>query len=431
MKSEIIEKNGCTVKLLLEVSEMAVAEYEKTVIDEFQRVAQLKGFRAGKAPLNMVIKSYKSKIKSEVLSRALPRILSKAMEELKLRPLGEPVIDNVEYELGSKMTFRLYVENFPEFEVSDYKGMELKRTKVEVLDSEVDEYVKEMAEYSAPFETITDRELKINDFAIIDFEIFTGDRSVEKKEGFWIKVLDDHKDDFIKGICSGVKGMKISETREIKLVLPDTYKDKDAAGKEANITVVLKEIRIKLVPVIDDEYIKNLKQGFETLDAYKADIKNFILKQKEQNGKKMIDEQINKNLILANRFDLPQNILKRRIEENYQEHLSNLKSRGVSQNVINEQSEEIIKDINEHTANQFRLEFIYSKIIEKEGLKTTEDEYQKALAEESAKYGMTKDSFERYIKTKKSVDLFKYTLLVDKIYDLIKESSKFIDVENN
>ena len=212
MKLDILEKEGCSVSFSILVPKETMEDYEKDIINEFQRNSKIKGFRPGKAPEKMVLRFYKNQIKDKILSKNLHMIFGQAFKELKVHPLGEPVISDFSYDLQTPLSLKGKIEVYPEFKVSDYKGFKLKKLPSEIKDKDVEEYFKQMSEYSAQFETVEDKALDQDDYAIIDYEILNGEKSVEKKDGLWLRLNDDHKDEFVNDYLDLIA---TAETRDV------------------------------------------------------------------------------------------------------------------------------------------------------------------------------------------------------------------------
>jgi len=427
VKSEILNTNGCTVNFSAEVDKEQMSGYETGIIDELIKNANIKGFRPGKAPRAMIIKVYNDQIKNKVLSNNLHLILSEVFKEHNIFPIGEPLLKELNYEINKPLILKGEIEVYPEFEVANYSNMSLTRISSEVSDDDVDSYINNTAEYSAPFKTIEDRALETDDFAIIDFEIFHETTSVEKKDGSWVKISDENPDKMIQALSNAIKGMKIAEDKEIEMTLPENYAVSEISGKKVTVKIKIKEIRRKEIPVINDEFVKTLDPSIENLEQYKIKIKDFLISQKKSESKMNLKDQIAKNLIADNRFDLPPSLLKKQTEQMITYQKEQMKSQGADENIIKEMSEDIFKSASDTATQQLQLEFIYGKIIEKDKLEVTNENLEEALKKEAPKMGMNKDAFFKFLKNNKREAYFKQNLLIEKVYQFIIDQASIKD----
>lgn len=430
MKCELLKKEGCKREFSVKVPSQEMSDYEKAVIENFNKNAKIKGFRPGKVPNHMVEKFYKSQIISEIINKCMQDILSKVFIELNFQPLNEPIIKKFDYDLRKDLDMEGYVEVLPEFELASYENLNLEKYSDEVSDSDVLGYIKQMADYSAPFETIENRTAEDNDYAIIDFKIFNGETVVESKDGSWVKLSKDTDDEYMKTLFDNIIGMKIGEEKDTDIKLPDSYADESLAGKTAKIHFMLKGIREKKVPEINDEYAKKISPEYETLDMYKEKVRVFLSNQKKSRNNENLKEQIKKQLSESNNFELPPSILKTTINDYYNYNVSQLSSKGMSKDIIEEKKEELMKEASITGAEQLKLEFIYREIIEKEKLETTDEDYQNELLQESLKVGMTKEALEKYLKSNKKLSYFRQNILINKIFKLIIERANIKELSN-
>lgn len=422
MKSEILEKKGCVVSFKIEIPSSEMSVLENKVLQEYMQNAPVKGFRAGKAPRDRVLRMYSGNIKKDVVSRNLGEFCTKGLEQINTKPVSEPVVNKVDYELNSALNFEGKVEIFPEFELSDYKGFDLKKHSAVVTDSDVDNYIHEMAEYSAPFETVEDRALQMGDYAITDYQIKDGEEVLEKKDGAWMKAKEG--DSVLKDFIQGLIGMKIGEIKVLDTTLPENYANSKVAGKKVNVEISLKGIKTKPLPEINDEFVKKIDPKYSTLQEYKEKVRELLLKDKKWEVLNNFKNQIRLQLLKDNRLEVPPSYLKQQMDANYMEEIRMLKSRGYDDQAIKAQSEEIFKNIYEKALSQLKLQFIFGRIIENEKIEVTPEDIQKSIEEQSQEMSISKEQFNEYIKKDNKMEQFKDRILVDKMFQWIVDHAK-------
>ena len=422
MKSEILEKKGCVVSFKIEIPSSEMAVLENKVVQEYVQNAPVKGFRAGKAPRDRILRMYSANIKKDVVSRNLGEFCTKGLDQINTKPVSEPVVNKVDYELSSALNFEGQVEIFPEFELSGYQGFELKKRSDVVTDSDVDNYIHEMAEYSAPFETVEDRVLQMGDYAITDYQIKDGEEVLEKKDGAWMKAKEGAS--VLKDFIQGLIGMKIGETKVLDITLPENYANSKVAGKKVKVELSLKGIKNKPLPEINDEFVKKIDPRYSSLREYKEKVRELLIKDKKWEVLNNFKNQIRIQLLKDNRLEVPPSYLKQQMDANYVEEIRMLKSRGYDDQAIKAQSEDIFKNIYEKALSQLKLQFIYGRIIENEKMEVNQEDIQKAIEEQSQEMSISKEEFNAYLKKDNKMEQLKERILVDKMFQWIIDHSK-------
>lgn len=232
-------------------------------MDSYAGKAKLPGFRPGKTPKSIIEKRFKKEIEEELLDTLFETACSTALEQnpkLKVLNFGKPeqsIDEQGNYTATSTMTV------VPEFELPEYKGIEVKVPSSEVTEADVEESLNSLAEQIAEFVPV-DRAAKMDDVAIIDFKTTLEDKPVaeavgkpvgflEGRENQWMKVEDDQ---FLPGFASALEGLKAGNSKDITVVIPDTFPIAELRGKDLVFHTTVKEVREKELPAIDDEFCR-------------------------------------------------------------------------------------------------------------------------------------------------------------------------------
>ncbi|MBN2145516.1 MAG: trigger factor [Candidatus Aureabacteria bacterium] len=416
MKAQFLKKEGCVIYFSADVPKEDMSGFEATVINDIMKKSSIPGFRPGKAPRERVIRHYKDIIKKNILEKHLGMICTEAFQQLDIQPLLEPVLEEIHYELTQPLQLKGQVEIFPDFTLSEYKDLKLVQKISSVSETEVDQTIQQFAETSAQFELVEDRPLQKEDFAILDYEIFYENKSIEKKQGTWVKIKEDS---FIKDFCISLVGMKIGDKKDMEIVLPENYIEKQVAGKKVMIHVQLNGIRIKILPEINDDYVKKLDQGYTDLSDYKKKIHDYLLSLKKKDSERNIRDQIRQHLLKTNPMELPPTILEIQTEDNFRDTMANLRVKQISEDVLARKKEEIFKDAREHAAQQLKLEFIFQKIIEKEKLDVADKDYEEALKKEAEALSLSKEALKGMLESQKRMGVFRHRVRMENVMNWI------------
>ena len=296
--------------------------------NEIKKHAAIKGFRKGKVPQAHLEKHFRDKMQDDVLKSLVNDTYFKALTDQNIFPVSYPVIESDDLKKGESFTYTATVEVFPEIEVKDYAGIELKKELLQVSDQEIERRLEEMREGLAQLQPLEeDRSIQTGDFVTLDFQGFVNGEAIEQgtAEGF---VLEIGSGKFIPGFEDQLVGMKNGEEGEIKVSFPENYGSSELSGKEATFAVNIKEIKVKKVPPLDDDLAKELGE-FETLAEVRAKIAELYEMQERQRVDSEFRELLIRTLIEKNGFEVPEAL----VDKQVQLMLDNAKRRLAAQNM--------------------------------------------------------------------------------------------------
>jgi trigger factor len=263
-------------KLLFDISWLEVKNELEAVYKDVGKKAKVKGFRQGKIPRNILESLYKESAEEEAISNLINRYYWDALKENNIAAVAQPEIEQEGIETEKNFTFTATVEVEPIIEPSGYIGLELEKEEHDVGDSDVETRLQEVREMFSTMEELeADRGINEGDFAVIDFEgTLNGNPIKEMKADNYL--LEIGSKNFIPGFEGKMIGMKKGQAEKIKIKMPDDYHAKKLAGEEVVFSVLLKNIKEKILPEIDENFIHNFDK-YETLDDLKRHSKRKIL----------------------------------------------------------------------------------------------------------------------------------------------------------
>jgi trigger factor len=422
MKAVVEDISTVKKKLNIEVAPEAVTrELEKAFADVAKK-ARIPGFRPGKAPKAIVERHYGEEVRSEVLHRLLSESYLQALQEHNLDPVEVPQIGDVSsLAKGSPLTFTATVEVRPNFELENYDGIEVKEESLTVSDDEVNQTVERLREMYAQLEVVEGRPLENSDTAIIDFEGFRDGKPIEgaKSSGY---ALSLGSGSLIPGFEEQLIGMNRGETRQIKVTFPADYSNKDLAGKDAQFTVALKEIKKKVLPDLNDEFAKDIGNN-ATLAELKEGIKKDIEARKRDEQASAQREGILAKLVDAHSFDVPPGMVERELQSMAKSHATRLARRGLDVNTFDYSK---FRDENSALAGK-RVKgiLLLDAIAEKEKIELTDQEVNSAIAAMARSAGQTAESVRKYYdSTEGGLDNLRASLTREKALALLLSRAK-------
>jgi len=369
VKSKIKRSNGTARHLEIVLPPDRVDKVMKEVLGEIRKEADIAGFRKGKAPEDLVLSNYREKIMDETKRRLVPQAYQDALVEHKVTPVSLPDLSDIMLDPKGELSFTAKVDARPEIKLKKYKGIKVEGRKITVTDDEVDEALSRIRNMHAEFIEI-DRPIQKGDYGICDVEAFIDGKSISKKrEKAWIEA---DKENSMLGLGEELCGMKAGEKKTIEATLPEGYPDKKFAGKKAEFSVEVKEVREKRLPEMDDELAR--KAGKETMSQLREELRSQIMERKELNDKIKMKNQIMEFLLKKQDLDLPESMVNRQFEVLMKRAKDELAKKGVDEKTIESHTDRLNEQLRKEARNKVRIYFILDEIADREDISVTDEE---------------------------------------------------------
>ena len=418
-------------------------EFEDAIVDAYKKNKDkfsIDGFRKGKAPRKIIESNYGNDIfYDEALNGLLNKAYPEAVVELDLEVVANPQLEIGEIKKGDEVTVIATVQLFPEIEVKNYKGLEVTKVSSEVTDADVDTDLKRIQQSQARLETVEGRKTQDGDTVVIDF-----DGSIDGKhfdggnaENFELKLGSGQ---FIPGFEEQLIGKDAGETVDVKVTFPENYNAKDLAGKDALFETKIHEIKVEVLPEIDDDLASDVSE-FETLAELKADVKKNLEKNARDGDETQMKNELLDKLCETNEVDVPASMVEDEIDRMLNEMNQQLAYQGMSLDQYMQILGQTMKDVREGArvdANKrVAMRILIRAVVAKEGIEATEAELEDELRKFAEQYGQTVEQvkkvmgednmkfFAEDVKTRKAIDfMFDNAKLVEKKEEKAEEESK-------
>lgn len=418
-------------------------EFEDAIVDAYKKNKDkfsIDGFRKGKAPRKIIESNYGNDIfYDEALNGLLNKAYPEAVVELDLEVVANPQLEIGEIKKGDEVTVTATVQLFPEIEVKNYKGLEVTKVASEVTDADVDADLKRIQQSQARLETVEGRKTQDGDTVVIDF-----DGSIDGKhfdggnaENFELKLGSGQ---FIPGFEEQLIGKDAGEAVDVKVTFPENYNAKDLAGKDALFETKIHEIKVEILPEIDDDLASDVSE-FETLAELKADVKKNLEKNARDGDETQMKNELLDKLCETNEVDVPASMVEDEIDRMLNEMNQQLAYQGMSLDQYMQILGQTMKDVREGArvdANKrVAMRILIRAVVAKEGIEATEAELENELRKFAEQYGQTVEQvkkvmgednmkfFAEDVKTRKAIDfMFDNAKLVEKKEEKAEEESK-------
>lgn len=318
MKYSVKDINSTKKKLSFEIPSEDVKTGFKHAAKTVGGKANLKGFRKGKVPFEVLEKYYGPDLKMEAVNYIVSQSYPKALEELKVYPIIDPKFDIKPLENDQDYTFDVEIEIKPEFDVDHYKGVSIKSKKVKVNKKEIDEELDKLRQAYSQLQPIDDKDQTLTNDIVgtLDF-VGTIDGEPFPQGQASNYVLEFGKGHFLKEFEEKIEGMKAGDVRTIDVTFPNDYFNEDLKSKTAQFVVTLQAVHKKALPEIDDDFAKDA--GHDNLEAFKTDIEKKLADNQEKSFKAEYAEQAMDFLIKKNKFDIPEGLVELEMKEGKKE----------------------------------------------------------------------------------------------------------------
>ncbi len=387
------------------------------------------GFRKGKAPMSIIEKYYgESVFFEDALNLLYVEALEGAAEEAGLTIIDDEMkFDLVSISKADGVDFKVTLTTKPEVKMGEYKGLTAEKLILEVTEEEVGLELNRLAERNSRMVEVTDRAAALDDTAVIDFEGFVDGTAFEggKGEGYSLALGSGQ---FIPGFEDQIVGHTAGDEFDVNVKFPEEYGATELAGKDATFKVKLHELKKKELPVIDDEFAKDVSE-FDTLEELKADISAKTLERKQNAAEDEVENQLVDKLVEVIDAEIPEAMFKNRAEQSVRDFEYRLQMQGMNLDMYlqytNSSVEEMKKSFMPQAERQVKIRLALEKIAELENLTVPAEELEKEFNTLAETYSMDVNEIKKSIPEK---DLAA-DLTVRKAMDLVKENAKITEVK--
>ena len=422
MRVNVEEISPIKKKVNVEVPEDQVIKEVDSFYRELSRKAKIKGFRPGKVPRNILERHFKDYVKTEVIQKLIQESYPQALSEAKLHPISNPLIDPGEMEGGKSFQYAATIEIKPEIKLEGYIGLKIEGKKEGVKDEEVEERLKNLQNIHAQLKTVSDpRPVQPGDFVILDYEASMENKPLDegKATDFTVEVGSGR---FIPDLEEKLVGLKPDEEKEIEVSFPEDYGYKKWAGKTLSFHVRIKEIKEKILPILDDEFAKDLGD-YSSLEDLRLKLREEIEKEKKLILERQLKDKMVEQLLQANSFEVPESLVEEQTRTLVSDTKMRLATQGVDFKNLGLSEEKLQGDYREMAQKQVRTFLILEKIADQEGITVTDGEAEDRVREISERIHQKFDVVKRYYEKNGLIPEVKAGIMSEKILNLLLEKA--------
>ena len=411
----------CRRELDLEIPADEVTKAMERVAKEFARVARVPGFRPGKAPVSLIRRRFADDIKGEVVQSLVPERVEKAVSEQKLTPVSQPQVDKLDFAEGQPLKFRAVFEVLPEFELGNYKDLELEMPVMDITDDDVDKALKEMTERAAAFAPVEGRAVKDGDFVQL--------KLVGTPEGGGEPLRADSvpchigAEETMAPFNENLRGASIGEHKNFDVQYPADYPDAKLAGKTYHYAVEVLGLKTKKLPELNDEFAKDVSDS-PTLDELKTKIKEGLEHQRDHRQKELQREKVLAELIKLHDIPVPQSLVEHQMDVRLERVIRSLAAQGVDPQAVNVDWVTLRRRQEDRAKDDVKAELVVDRIASAENIEITDEELQGELEHAASHSGDSAEVLRARLTKQGTLDRMKAKLRSDKTLDWLAQNSR-------
>tara|TARA_B100002051_G_scaffold253214_1_gene266968 strand:- start:157 stop:1566 length:1410 start_codon:yes stop_codon:yes gene_type:complete len=410
MKVTVENKKGLNKDLKVFVDKKTIKNSLDEKYEEIKKNVVLKGFRPGKVPVEVLKRQFGKAVYGEVLDKVLKDSTTKALEDNKIKPAGQPKIDLKTFGEGKDLEYIISVTELPKVDIKSIENIKIDEYKINIDKNEADKRIKEIAKNQKNFnEAPDDYKASNGDLVTFDYKATVDGKDFQGSEGKNTQ-LEIGKDLFIKGFDKNLLGVKKNDTKDIETTLPENYPQKDLSNKKAKFSCKILTIKKPTEVQINDDFAKNL--GAKDLNNLKEIVSKQINDEYSNSLENLSKNQILKQLEKFKVDQIPQNLIDQEIK---------ILSQGMS-----EEEAKKNKDKFEQTAKKrIKLGLILNEFGEQNKIKVEENEIRQEIEKQLKMMpGQEKMVMEYYQKNPSATASLRGTIYEDKIIKQIKQKAK-------
>jgi trigger factor len=411
----------CRRELDLEIPADEVSKKMESVAKEFARVARVPGFRPGKAPVSLIRRRFAEDIKGEVLQSLVPQRVEQAVSEQKLTPVSQPHVEKLDFNEGQALKFRAVFEVLPEFELKDYKGLELEMPVMDITDEDVNKTLEEMRERAAAFAPVEGRAVENGDFVQL--------KLLGAPEGGGEPLQADSvlchigAEETMESFNENLRGASIGDHKKFDVQYPADYPDAKLAAKLFHYEVDVTGIKTKKLPDLNDEFAKDVSDA-STLDELKKKIRESLDHERDHRQKDLLRGKVIEALVKLHEFPVPESLVEHQMDIRLERVVRSLAAQGVDPRAVNVDWVTMRSRQKDRAADDVKAELIVDRIATAESIDINDEELRHELEHAASHSGESVAAIEARLTKQGTLDRMKAKLRSDKTLDWLAQNSQ-------
>ena len=428
-----VENLGPCKKLLrVEMEAPAVDAALEEITHDFQKQVRLPGFRPGKAPRHLVVKAYAPQIDEETRRKLVSEGYRKAIADQKLRVVGQPDIEEIQFAKGQPFQFAVTLETAPDFELPEYKGLPIKRELAVVTEEDIERALNVLREQRATYLDVA-REVQNGDFVVVNYsgscdgkpitETAPTARGLTEKKDFWVHAVPSS---FIPGFTDQLIGARGGEKRTVTVEFPADFVTRELSGKTGVYEVEIVQVKEKVMPDLSDDLAKSFGAAdmAKLREGVRADLQNEL----KYKTKRSVRDQLVRELLNRVNCELPESIVLSETRNVVYDIVRENQQRGVAKEVIEKEKDHIFSVANNSAKDRIKAAFVLGRIAEKEGIKAEQRELSQRILLLAEQYEIKPEQMVKQLRDRNGFAEIEEQIVSGKVLDFLELQAKVEEV---
>ncbi len=427
MDIAVEQLSDLTRKLTITLPQDVVKSALDKAYAKANREVSLKGFRRGKVPRAVLEKNFREQIEAEVGEQLVQDSYFNAVEQEKIEPVVHPEISEPRFTDEGCFSYVAMVDIKPEFELNQYKGLEIELAPLAVADEEVELELRKIQRRQAAIQSAPeDHAIALDDLVSVDFQGFHEGEAIKEvhNENYLVDMGTNRMgEEFEKKLL----GLRLGDKTLYESDFPADHPNPFLAGKKVEFKVDVKEIRVRIKPELDDELAKDVNAEYTSLEDLKNGIRQDLLKQRETARQGDLDDKIMLRLIELTPFEVPKRLVNYEIQEMLKQTEENLKRSGMNFESAGIDLKALVERNREVAEKRVRGDFILKKIAEVEAIKLADEDIERGYQRIAEQYRMKVEEVKGYFRRREELLPFMNELHNEKVLNFLREQSVIVD----
>ena len=376
--------NPCKREVTIEIPADVVKAESESVVNRYQKLARIPGFRKGKVPASIVRQRFAEEIKNEIVEALVPRYFRQETQKQNLLPVSQPRVTDLHLHEGEPLKFTASFEVLPDFKVAAYEDLQISRLDTNVSEEDVENALHNLREQHATYSAVDEeRPLRDGDFAVISFK-GTPKESEQNADSKPVEVdevmVEIGGKTTIPEFTENLRGAKSGEQRSFEVKYADDFADKRLAGKTMTYEVDVKGIKTRTIPELNDEFAKELGADFNSLDELRNRLRENMKAEKLHEAEHQGKDQIVEELVKRNDFPVPEAMLDQQIDLRLERGLRALAAQGMrTEDMKRMDFTRLRAGQRDGALREVKASLILEQIADEEKIEVSDEEFDREL----------------------------------------------------
>lgn len=427
LKTEVTKGEGHQVVMKVEADSKDIEPLLDRAYRDIGRDIKVPGFRKGKVPRRVIDTHVGAeRVRAEAIKEGMPILYMMSVGEAGIFPVSEPEIEILSMDQDGSVVFEVKVDVKPEIEVRDYVGLEVDPPDTEVKEEDVQRALDEARDRFATLEVVDGRPVEKGDYVIFDYKMFA-EGIGEEESGGSDRMVEIGAEDFLPGFDDQLAGARKGDILDVAVTLPIDFEIEQLSGKPATFRTIVKEIKRKVLPPLDDDLAKEVSR-FDTIEEFEQDLRERLAELKRSAGERALRARVVDELVSRTYIDLPESMVDEQIQREIHEMSHELEDRGISLDEYLERTKgsryQLEKALKDQVVERLKSELVVDAVASAEDIEVTDEEAEAELRQAFQDSGGDADKLVEQAKKLGRLGSAKASMRLSKAVDFLVEKAE-------